>query len=121
MDTVRMVLGGGRMLVGLSGWTAPDHAVRVFGIAPERSDRFVTRLFASRDFALALALLTAPPAHLRTIAAAGAAIDAVDAVAGIAEYRRGSLSTYAFVVGGVGAMVFAAMGAAVAGKASPDA
>lgn len=113
MSTTRALLGGTRALIGIAGWLAPDHAARAFGIDPAGANRFVTRLFASRELALALALLTAPPERLPAIAAAGAAIDTADALAGIDERRRGGLSTYAFVSGGVGAMVFAAMGAVV--------
>lgn len=118
METTKKLLGGTRALIGLTAWVAPDHAVRAFGIDPARSDRFVGRLFASRELALAVALLTATPQRLPAIAATGAAIDAVDAVAGVGEYRRGTLSTYAFVSGAVGAMVFAAMGAHVAREAA---
>ncbi len=81
---------------------------------PARADRFVTRLFASRELALALALLTAKPAHLPAIAGAGALIDAADALAGIDERRRGGMTTYSFISGAVGAMAFAAMGAKIA-------
>jgi len=118
MSTTRHVLGGTRLAIGVAGWVAPDHAARAFGIDPAGANRFVTRLFASRELALALALLTAGPEQLPAIAAAGAAIDAGDALAGIGERRRGELSTYAFISGAVGAMVFAAMGAAVAREAS---
>lgn len=117
MTTTRKLLGGTRALIGLSGWIAPDLAARAFGIDPNRGDRFITRLFASRELALSLALLTAPPAHLRAIAGAGALIDTADAVAGLGERGRGGMSTYTFVSGVVGAAAFAAMGAKVAHEA----
>jgi len=114
MSTTRKLLGGTRALIGAAGWIAPDATARAFGIDPAATSRFIGRLFASREFALALATLTASPERLPTVATVGAIIDSADALAGIDERRRGGLSTYSFVSGAVGAMVFAAMGAVVA-------
>lgn len=119
MTTTRALLGGTRAAVGTLAWVAPDHAARAFGIDPGRSDRFIGRLFGSRELALAAALLTAPPAHLRTVATIGAAIDAADAIAGLDERRRGTLSTWALISGALGAVAFSAMGVAVARQARP--
>ena len=50
------------------------------------------------------------------VAAIGAAIDSVDAVAGFDERRAGNLSTQATILGPVGAMLFAALGVLVAAR-----
>lgn len=118
MTPARTVLGASRLLIGIGAWTAPDLTVRVFGMDPDRSDRFVGRLFGSREFALAAALLAAPPGLVAPVAAIGAAIDTADAVAGFGERRRGNLSTRATVLGPIGAVGFAALGVLVARQAS---
>jgi hypothetical protein len=94
--------------------------MRAFGIDPERSDRFVGRLFASRELALASALLAAPPQLVRPVALTGAAIDAADAVAGFDERRRGGLSDWALISGACGAVLFAVMGLVVARGTTGD-
>ncbi len=114
MSTTRTALGLARAAVGAGSWLAPDHAVRAFGIDPDRSDRFIGRLFASRELALAAALLAAPRDLVRPVALTGAAIDAVDAIAGFDEARRGNMSRWAVISGACGAVVFAAMGAVIA-------
>ena len=95
--------------------------MRVFGIDPERSDRFVGRLFGARELALAGALLAAPASAVAPVAALGAAVDAVDSVAGFDERRRGNLSTRATILGPVGALLFVALGVLVAREASAPA
>jgi hypothetical protein len=118
MDTMRIFLGGTRAAIGVGGWLAPDLTARAFGFDPARTDRFVTRLFAARELALAAALLTAKPAQLPTVAAVGAVVDGADALAGFDEARRGHVSAFTFVSGVLGAMVFAAVGTRIAREAS---
>lgn len=118
MTPARTVLGAARALIGIGAWTAPDLTVRVFGLDPDRSDRFVGRLFGSREFALAATLLAAPPALVAPVALVGAAVDTADAIAGFDEARRGNLSTQAIILGPVGAVGFAALGFLIAHKAS---
>jgi len=113
MTRSRTFLGATRALVGLASWTAPDTAVRAFGIDPARSDRFVGRLFGARDLALGVSLLAADARHLRAAAGIGVAIDTVDAIAGLDEYRRGTLSTWALASGAGGAALFAVLGVLV--------
>jgi len=113
-----MLLGAARASIGLGSWIAPDLTMRAFGIDPEQADRFVGRLFGSREFALAAALLAAPPAAVAPVAAIGAAVDAADAIAGFGEFRRGNLSTQATILGPVGALLFVALGVHVARRAS---
>lgn len=120
MTPVRLFLGVTRLSIGLGAWLAPDLTVRLFGMDPERSDRFVSRLFGSREFALAATLLAAPPAAVAPVAAVGAAVDAFDAVAGFDEARRGNLSPRAIILGPVGAVFFAALGVLVARRAAED-
>ncbi len=121
MHPARTFLGVTRALIGVGSWFAPDQTARLFGIDPAHSDRFVTRLFGARELALAGALLAAPPSALAPVAAIGAAVDAVDAVAGFDERRRGNLSTQATVLGPVGALLFVAVGVLVARGASAPA
>jgi len=121
MNSARTFLGVTRALIGITAWIAPDLTVRLFGMDPERSDRFVGRLFGARELALAGALLAAPPAALAPVAALGAAVDAVDSIAGFDERRRGNLSTQATILGPVGALLFVALGVRVARQASADA
>lgn len=118
MTPSRAILGGVRAAIGLSSLLAPDTTMRAFGIDPERSNRFVGRLFGSRELVLGGALLAAPPTAVAPIATLGAAIDAVDCVAGFDEVRRGNLSTQAILLGPVGVMLFVALGAYVAREAA---
>ena len=90
MTAARAFLGVSRALIGIGSWIAPDQTMRAFGIDPEYADRFVGRLFGSRELALAGALLAAPPSAVAPVAALGAAIDTVDVVAGLDERHRQS-------------------------------
>lgn len=118
MTPARTFLGVTRGLIGIGSWIAPDRTMRLFGIDPVRSNRFVARLFGARELALAGALLTAPASALAPAAAVGVAVDAVDAVGGFDERRRGNLSTQATVLGPAGALLFAALGVLVAREAA---
>ncbi len=120
MSPSRTALGVTRSLVGLVSWVAPDHAARIFGFDPERSDRFVTRLFGARDLALGLITLAAPRSALAPVAAIGIAVDAVDSVAGFDERRRGNLSTQATILGPGGALALVVLGAIVARDAAGE-
>jgi len=115
MTSARTILGVTRAAVGLGAWFAPDLTIKVFGLEPAPgSNRFVGRLFGAREMALAVTLLAAPPSALAHVAKVGAVVDTVDAVAGFDEARRGNLSTRAIILGPVGALGFAALGALVA-------
>ena len=118
MNSTRTFLGVSRALIGIGSWVAPDQTARLFGIDPERSDRFIARLFGARELALAGALLAAPASAVAPVAAVGVAVDTVDALAGFDERRRGNLSTQATVLGPLGALLFVALGALVAREAS---
>ncbi len=117
MTAARAFLGVSRALIGIGSWIAPDQTMRAFGIDPEYADRFVGRLFGSRELALAGALLAAPPSAVAPVAALGAAIDTVDVVAGLDERHRGNLSTQATILGPVGALLFVGLGIYVAREA----
>ena len=118
MNHARTFLGATRALIGIGSWIAPDRTMRLFGIDPEQSDRFIGRLFGARELALAGALLAAPASAVAPVAALGAAVDAVDSIAGFDERRRGNLSTQATILGPVGALLFVALGVMVAREAS---
>lgn len=117
MTSARLALGITRALIGLGSWSAPDLTVRLFGMDPARSNRFIGRLFGARELALAGALLAAPPAALAPVARLSAVVDAVDAIGGLDERRRGNLSTRATVLGPIGALLFVALGLLVAREA----
>lgn len=121
MSTMRSFLGITRAMIGVSSWIAPDHTMRAFGIDPAKSDRFVGRLFAAREMALAGALLAAPAPAVGPVAALGAAVDAIDSVAGFDERRRGNLSTQATILGPIGALLFVTLGVLVARDAAASA
>lgn len=118
MTSARTILGVTRALIGVGSWIAPDQTARVFGIDPDRADRLIGRLFGARELALAGALLAAPASALAPVAALGAAVDAIDSVAGFDERRRGNLSTQAMLLGPVGALGFVALGLFVAREGS---
>ena len=120
MTPARTLLGVTRACIGLGAWFAPDLTIRVFGMDPARSNRFVGRLFGARELALAVALLAAPPAAVAPVAAIGAAVDGVDAVGGFDERRRGNLSTQATILGPMGAVLFSALGVFVAREAAAN-
>lgn len=113
MGRTRTFLGATRTLVGIAAWTAPDPAFRAFGVDLASSDRFVARLFGARDLALGVSLLAADDRHLRAAAGIGVLVDAVDTVAGLDEYRRGTMTTWALISGAGGAALLAALGVLV--------
>ncbi len=118
METKRLFLGGTRALIGIGAWIAPELSGRAFGFQLASNDRFIARLFAARELALATSLLAASPDRLPAVAAVGAAVDTADAIAGLDEARRGNVSKLTFVSGVLGAMLFAAVGARVAQEAA---
>lgn len=114
----RHLLGGLRLAVGLVSLSSPRLAARAFGIDAEASD-WITRLFGSRELALAAALLAAPDDQVPAVARIGAVIDAADVASSITEFARGRMSVYSLVSGGGGAALFALLGADAARRASP--
>lgn len=110
--TARTTLGVMRSLVGVVSLTAPGAAARLFGVTPDPSVAWITRLFGSRELVLAAALLAAPPEQVAPVAALGAGIDGLDVVSSAVELARGRISTYTFVSGGCGAVVFTVLGLA---------
>ena len=116
-----MFTGVTRSMIGIGAWVAPDVTTRIFGIEPANSDRFVARLYGARELTLGLALLTASPSALTTVASVGAAVDAADVVSGLDEFRRGNLSTQATVLGLGGALLFTALGVIIAREAAAPA
>ena len=105
----RAALGSLRIGVGATSLIAPGFAARLFGLDPTTSP-WVTRLFGSRELALAAALLGAPDADVPAIAGIGAAIDSADCASSIVEFARGKLSVYTLISGGGGAALFAVLG-----------
>jgi hypothetical protein len=110
--TARTTLGVTRSIVGVLSLTAPQLAAWVFGVPADPSAAWITRLFGSRELVLAATLLAAPPDQVASVAALGAGIDGVDVVSSAVELARGRISTYTFVSGGCGAVVFTLLGLA---------
>ena len=117
----RMTLGVMRSIVGGVSLTAPYAAARLFGVPSDQSAAWITRLFGSRELVLAAALLAAPPEQVASVAALGAGIDGLDVVSSAVELARGRISTYTFVSGGCGAIVFTVLGLATMRAAAPAA
>ncbi len=101
-------------MVGVVSLVAPSTSARIFGVPPEPETAWITRLFGSRELVLAAALLAAPRQQVFPIAAAGAGVDALDAASAVVELARGRISTYTFISGGCGAVLFALLGLATA-------
>lgn len=76
--------------------------------------------FGSRELVLAATLLAAPPEQVARVAALGAGIDGLDVVSSAVELARGRISTYTFVSGGCGAMVFTVLGLVAMRAAEPS-
>jgi hypothetical protein len=107
---IRRTFAGLRIGVGAIAWLAPTLAARLFGIDPERSDRWSTRLFGARELALGIAVLRTEGQAQQATLDAGIAIDSLDAVSGFDELRRGNVSNWTLVSGVLGAIGFAALG-----------
>ena len=110
--SARNSLGVLRAIVGVVSLVAPSASARLFGVAPEAGTAWITRLFGSRELVLAATLLAARSEYVSPIAAAGAGIDALDAASSVVELARGRISTYTFISGGCGAVLFALLGLA---------
>jgi hypothetical protein len=110
-QTLALVIGGGRTLIGLAFGVAPITAVRSLGVDGATAARmeWLARMTAARDTVLGAGTLAAVRRRqgARSWLIAGAAADAVDAVAltAAAKSRR---------VGGVGAWGCVALGAGAA-------
>ncbi len=113
-NPVRTFVGVTRLGVGGVSLLAPGLSADLFGIGKDGSNDFVTRLFGSRELALASVLLAAQGPDVRRAALLGAGIDAIDVLSGLVEWGRGRLSTYGVVIGAGGAALFAGLGLLVA-------
>jgi hypothetical protein len=102
----------GRIAIGALALLSPPHAARLFRLDAARNPQlpYLTRMFGSREIALGAATLLARGSARRTMAGAGIAVDAADAVAGVLAARDGVVSRP------VGAfLTLPALGAVVAG------
>lgn len=109
----KLTLGSIRILVGVGTWLFPTYSARIFGLRqPDDVQILAWRLFASREFALAIFELGNFSAETTTlILQAGIVIDSLDAISTLIAYNRGVISKYAGVMIGVGAIFFATLGA----------
>lgn len=119
MNPLQM-FGAARMAVGAVSWVSPRLSARIFGTDPDAADPIIMQLFGVRDFAIGLLTATAPAGQRAQVLKIGAAIDAVDTVAGARQLRAGTLSTRGKILTFGGAASFAAIGAAFL-AADPDA
>jgi hypothetical protein len=108
------LLAGLRVLVGVSSWTTPRLAGRLFGLDARANPQspYLARLFGARDVALAWGALSSEGEARRQWLLAGLACDAADVLAGIAGGRRGYLSTSTSVLVTATAASAVALGAA---------
>ncbi len=113
MGRIRMFLGATRAAVGLAAWVAPVAGFKAFGVEVQPEARFAARLFGARDLALGASLLASDATHLRAITTVAMVVDSVDVVAGLDEYRRGTIGPWALFSGAGGAALLVALGALV--------
>jgi uncharacterized membrane protein len=105
---VRIVFG--------AAWLAPVTALRILGLKPDQNleAAYVGRLFAARDAALGIGLMTARGDSRKLWWRIGIGCDIADALAGVVSARRGELPNNRrlrislFVAGLVGAGLGAA-------------
>lgn len=115
MSPARLTLVLLRAAIGAGALFAPEATMRVFGMEPVRSNRFVTRLFGCRELVLAGGLAGASaPAIVSRLALVGAGVDSVDLISGLDEARRGNLSRLAILMGPAGIVGVIALGLHVA-------
>ena len=126
-QTLLLVVGTGRILVGLGAWFVPGLASEVFQIprvvqqgGGGGQGALVTRLFGCRDFLLGLTMVyhvTAPPtaanlAVLDSFIRFGVVMDVIDTVASVIAWQTKAINNLGFTLIGVGAAVFAGFGMA---------
>jgi hypothetical protein len=96
MDQLMQGLIGGRAAIGTGAFLAPTLTGRLFGLNPAANPQapFISRLFASRDVALAAGLAMSGDSDRARWLQAGIACDVADAVAAILAGRSGQLSKF---------------------------
>ena len=91
-DDAGRLLAVGRLTVGTTGWLTPGLAARALGLAPDGAPpkglSFVLRLFASRDIALGLGLLSSTGSERDRWLVLGMITDAGDAAAAVVAGLR---------------------------------
>ena len=112
-ETVGTAIAAGAIGFGIGGLLAPSLVIRTYGLPNTGPFRFLTRLWATRNLALgALTLLDASPQRRRTMAAVGAAMNAMDAAVAVSAGR--DLSTRTKVMAAATSTAFAFAEGAVA-------
>jgi hypothetical protein len=107
-------LAGLRLAVGVSSWTTPRMAGKLFGLDAGENPQspYLARLFGVRDIALAWGTMSAEGGARRQWLIAGLACDAADALAGVAGGGGGYLSKRTAVLVTATALSAVALGAA---------
>lgn len=87
-------LSWGRIVIGAVALASPPVAGRLFRLDTAGNPQlpYLSRMFGSREIVLGAATLLARGATRRNLVAAGIAVDAADAVAGVLAARDGSVS-----------------------------
>jgi len=113
-------IAGLRAAVGVGAYLAPNLTGRLFGLDPEGNPQasYLARLFAIRDLALAVGVLSSAGDARRRWITLGMACDAGDAVAAYLSGRDGSLPTPAAVLTGATALSAVGMGVAALRQAA---
>jgi hypothetical protein len=112
-DAVK-ALAGLRILIGVSSWTTPRVAGRLFGLDASANPQspYLARLFGVRDIALGVGALVTEGDARRQWLVAGLACDAADTLAGMAGGARGYLPKFTSLLVTGTALSAVALGAA---------
>ena len=113
---IRPTMAATRIGAGAFAWAQPEQAVRSFGIKGESSD-YVSRLFAIRDIALGLGVMSRKPAVRKATLRLGMLCDTFDCAAGALATKEGKLTTAGTTVLVGGAAAFVVLGAIALGDA----
>jgi hypothetical protein len=111
--SAKLTLGVLRAMVGIGTWLFPAHSAQIFGLKrPDDVQILAWRLFASREMVFAFFALSNNVSQETTtmILQGGIFLDSLDAIATLIAYNRTSISSYAGVMIGIGAVFFAGLG-----------
>ena len=89
------LVSAGRVALGVGAFLAPGPTLRPVGIDASSDPHlgYLSRIAGSRDVVLGVLTLVASGDSRRALVAAGLAVDAADAVAGVVAGRRGGFDT----------------------------
>ena len=122
MDQLTQGLIGGRAAIGTGAFLVPGLTGRLFGLNPAANPQapFLSRLFASRDIALAAGLAASSDSDRARWLWAGIACDVADAVAAILARRGGQMTRFSSALITLTGLSGAATGVAALVSKQPD-